>query len=152
MRHFAWLLLCAALAGSPARAEQPVVSCAYNVQHTGAACEVTPVVSAATESSHVIKAVPGVLIKFQVNNWNATDKLTVMLFDLAAAPVNGTVAPIKWYGLSPAAAAGQPTTLTDTWIPGPMLHFLNGLVIACSTTGPTTLTLASDCTFSADVQ
>lgn len=136
----------------PVAAQAPESICIMSADHSQCLNELTPILSATTESSHVIKSSRGVLAGFQVNNWGTSTGLTVMVFDAAATPVNGTVAPLKWYGIPAAPGAGQPATIAVNWAPGPMLHFLNGLVIACSSTGPTTLTLSSNCTFSAEIR
>lgn len=158
-------ILFAALSLGCAHAQQPMSICVQNVSHTGCANEITPSgVSTTTENGHVAKATPGVLIGFQANNWATGNGLTVMAIDGTAVPSNGTLATctgtsaqtnpciMKWYGIPAAGGTGQPATLSVFWSPGPPLHFLNGLVLACSSTGPTTLTLAANCTFSADAQ
>jgi hypothetical protein len=155
--------LLALLLALPAHAQQQVIPCATNAAHTSAACEITPSgVSTAVESGHVVKTGGGVLIAANLNNWNASAGVTVMALDAAAVPANGTLAVcsgvananpcvMKWIGIPSAPSASQPSTANVSW-PGPFLHFLNGLVFVCSSTGPTTLTLTSECSFSAEVQ
>lgn len=155
------------LSSNYARATQPMAVCADNVSHTGCSEEITPVgVSTVAETGHLTKASAGVLVGFQVNNWSTSAGLTVMALDATAVPSNGTLAVcsytngtantnpciMKWYGVPPALSSSQPGTLGVNWAPGPFLHFQNGLVFVCSTTGPTTLTLSANCTFSAEVQ
>lgn len=148
----------------PARAGD-VNICALNVQNANCAPEMTPSgVSTTAESGHIIKASQGVLIGLQLNNWDTSAGKTVMLLDATAVPSNGTIATctglqsqtspciIKWYGVPAAPSAAQPATVGATWQPGPFVHFLNGLVAVCSSTGPTTLTLSAQCTFSAEIQ
>jgi hypothetical protein len=159
------LALGLALLVGPSGAAEPVSQCAQNVAHLACATELTPSgVSTATESGHVIKAVEGVLSSFQVNNWLTSSGLTIMALDATAVPSNGTLATctgirsqtnpcvMKWYGIAAAPSASQSTSYNGNYSPGPLLHFLNGLVFVCSSTGPTTLTLSANCTFSAEVQ
>lgn len=155
------LFLCA-----PAMAQQAVTVCAQPASHEGScANEITPSgVSTAPENGHIIEARPGVAIGFQVNNWSTSTGLTVMALDATTIPSNGTLATCsgtpaqtnpciaKWYGVPEATSSAQSGTLGVNWTPGPFLHFLNGLVLVCSSTGPTTLTLSANCTFSAEVQ
>ena len=162
---FAALLALFPLA-SGASAQQPVTPCAAPASHVGScATELTPSgVSTATENGHVVSASPGVLSGFQANNWSVSTGLTVMALDATAVPSNGTLAActgtgaqtnpciLKWYGLGEAVGAGQPSTLAVNYAPGPFLHFLNGLVLVCSSTGPTTLTLSANCTFSSEIR
>jgi hypothetical protein len=155
--------LLALLLALPAGAQQQVVPCALNVSHSSAACEIAPSgISTATESGRVVKTGGGILIAANLNNWNASAGVTVMALDAAAVPANGTLSVcsgvananpcvLKWIGIPSAPSASQPSTANISW-PGPFLHFLNGLVFVCSSTGPTTLTLTAECTFSAEVQ
>lgn len=160
------LFLCGLIAGcmiGQARADDVVINCVFNAQHTGTVCETTPIVSTAQEPSRYIKNGAGNLIAIDVANWSQTTNLTLMLFDapLTATPQGGTVAAcspspnasclIKWFSV-PTANSTAPGTFSRLWYSGPMLHFLNGLYVACSTTGPTTLTLSNSCTFSAEVE
>jgi hypothetical protein len=156
-----------ALAPLAAQAQQPVVSCVWDQGHNFTTCETTPAgVSTATENGHVVKKSAGVLVGFQVNNWNTGNGLTVMVLDATAIPPNGTLAVcsytngtpntnpciMKWYGVPIAPSSAQPGTLGANWAPGPMSHFSNGLAFVCSSTGPMTLTLSANCTFSAEIQ
>ncbi len=152
--------------GVPAQsafAQSPVSICAESADHNNCANELTPKgISTGQESSHVIKATAGVLVGFQANNWSTTAGVTVMALDAITAPSNGTLAVcsgtpaqtrpciLKWYGIGAAASATSPGTLGVAWPAGPPLHFLNGLVLVCSSTGPTTLTLTETCTFSTE--
>lgn len=112
------------------------------------------VTSSAVESSHVFKTTAGTVSGFQVNNTNAASRW-VMVFSASAAPSNGAKTGCgttsqtsgcvaKWYQV-----AGN-STLAVSWSPGPPLLLANGIVVACSSTGPFTLTLAADCTFSGE--
>jgi len=168
--HKAILRLACALFGAwvlSAQAQQPTISCAWNTGHTNYACEESPAgVSSAAESGHVMRAKAGVMVGFQVNNWDTSAGKTVMALDANAIPANGTLAVcsytngtpntnpciMKWYGVPTAPSSSQPATLGANWAPGPNLHFYNGLVFVCSSTGPTSLTLSSQCTFSAELQ
>jgi hypothetical protein len=121
-------------------------------------------VSTTTESGHVIKAARGNLIGFQTNNWSVSTGLTIMVLDASTVPSNGSLVActglpnqtnpcvIKWYGIAAAPSAAESSVLGANWASGPLPIFLNGLVLVCSTTGPYTLTLSANCTFSAEVQ
>ena len=145
-------------------AQQPVRSCADNALGTGCATIVAPLApSSATESSHAFKVGAGTLIAFSVNNLSGGG-LTIFLMDAAAVPANGAVATcapgpqittpclIKAYGLPAAVSSAQTATDVINWAPGPLLHFYNGIIAACSSTAPPTLTLAASCWFAGDVQ
>lgn len=164
------LAVCAFLGASifsSVHAAQPVAVCILTTGHTGCANELTPAgVSTAQESGHLVRNKPGVMAGFQVNNWNTAAGVTLMVLDGTSVPANGTLTActytngtaninpciMKWYGVPTAPSATQPATVSASWAPGPFLHFLNGIVLVCSSTGPTTLTLASTCTFSSDVE
>jgi hypothetical protein len=113
--------------------------------------------ASAVESSHVFKASgPSTAVDFQVNNSSAS-ALWVMLFDAAVAPTGAGAAVTgctnaaaarpcvaKWYQI------GANSTIGISWAPGPFLQLQTGQVIACSSTGPFTLTYSVSCTFSAE--
>ncbi len=158
-----------ALCCESAFAQQSVISCIYDPIHTRTVCENTPLNSTAAESSHVFRgggsnnSVQGLLSAFDVANWSQTSNLTVMLVDANAAPGAGTLnactaSPnnnsaciLKWFAVATANGTA-PGIFTRSWAPGPVLHFLNGLVALCSSTGPTTFTPSANCTFSAEVE
>jgi len=108
----------------------------------------------AAESSRLFKTKPGTVSGFQINNTSASARW-VMVFNATAAEANGakvgcTVAQtapcvLKWYQV------GGSSTVGVSWSPGPPLVFNNGLWMACSSTGPFTLTLAADCVFSGEI-
>lgn len=146
-------------------AQQPVRICADNSEGTACATMVQPrIPSAAAEGSHVFKTTAGNLIDFSVNNLSTTGGLTVFLFDSATVPGNGAVtscatAPsvpgtclLKVYGLPAAPSSTQTGTIVVNWQPGPWLHFYSGIVAACSSTAPPTLTISANCWFAGDVQ
>jgi hypothetical protein len=147
----------------PANAQQQVINCASNVAHSSTACEIAPAgVSTAAESGHVVKTGAGILISANLNNWGASAGVTVMALDANAVPANGVLSVcsgvanaspciLKWFGIPSAPSASAPSTSNISW-PGPFMHFLVGLVFVCSSTGPTTLTLTDECTFSSEVQ
>lgn len=151
---------------APVAAQETVTSCIQPASGIGScATNLTPSgVSTAAESSHLVSSSAGLLSGFQANNFSTSTGLTVMALDASAVPANGTLATctgtgaqtnpciMKWYGLPEAASSAQPATIAASWAPGPFLHFLNGLVFVCSSTGPTTLTLSANCTFSADIR
>ncbi len=110
--------------------------------------------ASAVESYHVLKVGPANVQGFQVNNTNASMRW-VMLFDSATVPVDGPVTGCtnpaaarpcvaKWYQVS------GTTPLGVMWAPGPALGLNAGAVLVCSSSGPFTLMLAADCTFSGE--
>jgi hypothetical protein len=97
--------------------------------------------SSALESGHVLKASGGTFYGVQVNT--TTSPEWVMLFNQATLPGNGTVTPALWWQV-PANA-----TLSVNEAPG--LAYGAGITVACSTTGPFTLTTSTLCTFGGGV-
>lgn len=143
---------------APAFAAQDVTLCAPGTTASSAdSCAhlLQPQASSALESSHIFKAIgPSTAVDFQVNNTSAS-ALWVFVFDAAAAPTAGAVTSCatsgssrpcvaKWYQL-PAAS-----TIGVSWSPGPFLQLQTGQVIACSSTGPFTLTYSANCVFSGE--
>ncbi len=163
MRRLALLLVAALLpAPLPAEAQNLQRLCAEGISRDGAGLSCATVIqpqatASAVESSHVFKASgPSTAVDFQVNNTSAT-ALWVMLFDATTAPTGGGAAVA---GCSNAAAArpcvakwyqiGANSTLGVSWSSGPFLQLQTGQVLACSSTGPFTLTYSANCTFSAE--
>lgn len=154
-----------------AHAQEPVVICPYNALHTTANCETTPLVSTASESSHLFRgngsngvAAPGNVVGIDVANWSQGTNVSVILVDANAVPSAGTLSVctpspnnnsacvLKWFSVATANSTA-PGTFTRTWAPGPMLHFINGLVALCNTSNsPTTWTASASCTFSAEIE
>lgn len=113
--------------------------------------------ASAVESSHIFKNNgPSTAVDFQVNNTSGA-ALWVMLFDANSAPTGGGAAVTgcnnasatrpcvaKWYQI------GANSTIGVTWSSGPFLSLQTGQVVVCSSTGPFTLTYASNCTFSGE--
>lgn len=93
-------------------------------------------------SSAVLLAGPGYLNGVQVNSTSAA--VWVLLFNATSAPSNGAVTPVKAWQI------GTNQTLAASWA-GAALQLGIGITVACSTTGPTTLTLSGTCTFSGEV-
>lgn len=154
------LLLC--LLAPAVHAQTAVKHCAEGVGRNGTdltcATVIQPQATAtAVESSHVFKASgPSTAVDFQVNNTSAS-VLWVMLFDAAVAPTgagaavtgcttNASARPCvaKWYQI------GANSTIGVSWSPGPFPTLLTGQVVACSSTGPFTLTYSVNCTFSGE--
>jgi hypothetical protein len=119
---------------------------------------IQPQTSSAVESSHIFKTTGGTLAGFQVNN-TAGSSLWAMVFDASTAPTGGGAAVtgcttpsasrpcvLKWYYFGPTSTIGV------SWASGPFIQSQTGIVIACSSTGPFTLTYSANCTFSAEVQ
>ena len=143
---------------TPIFAQAPTFNCAPGSGAQSAGCLLSPTTTAsAVESSHVFKASgPSTAVDFQVNNTSGST-LWVMLFDAATAPTGGGAAVT---GCSNAAAArpcvakwyqiGANSTIGVTWSAGPFLQLQTGQVVACSSTGPFTLTYSANCTFSGE--
>lgn len=102
-----------------------------------------------------LKTAGGKLFDFQLSNVSGTATWAFVM-DTATVPVNGTIsgcAPtaqppclLKAYQLSTSGA-----TIGVMWTPSSLLFFA-GLVIACSTTAPPTLTLSTTCFMSGETQ
>jgi hypothetical protein len=150
-------LLCGLL--SSAAAQQTVKSCAETPNNqSSCGTSIQPqATSTAVESNHVFKASgPSAAVDFQVNNTSGS-ALWVMLIDGAVAPTGAgaaiagcataaTVRPCvaKWYQI------GANSTIGVSWSPGPYVWLQTGQVVACSSTGPFTLTYSANCTFSGE--
>jgi hypothetical protein len=108
------------------------------------AAAATPVVSAAAEGSHIIKASPGCLISAYVYNSGAAAFL--MIFNSTTVPGDGAVTPIECVPV--ASASYQFINLA----PLPPEWFSTGISAAISTTGCFTKTVGSGAFFHAIVQ
>lgn len=104
----------------------------------------TPVVSAAAEGSHVLKASGGCLISTYVYNSGAAAFL--MIFNSATVPADGAVTPIECV---PVASASYQFI---NFSPQPPEWFSTGISAAISTTGCFTKTVGSGAFFHALVQ
>lgn len=104
----------------------------------------TPVVSAAAEGSHVLKASSGCLISVYVYNSGAAAFL--MIFNSTTVPGDGAVTPIECVPV--ASASYQFINLA----PLPPEWFSTGISAAISTTGCFTKTVGSGAFFHAIVQ
>jgi hypothetical protein len=107
-------------------------------------------------ASRQFKNAPGYLFEFQVNNWSTSVPLTVFLIDATSSniPTSGqtiTVPIAKTYSLPVAPESGVASGVNATWIPN-KLNFGNGILVLCSSTGPTTYTASSTCTMSGATQ
>jgi hypothetical protein len=103
-----------------------------------------PVVSAAAEGSHVLKASPGALLSVYAYNSGAAGFL--MVFNATALPSNGTVTPIECVPI------GSSSYVSLNFAPRPPEWYSTGIVAAISTTGCFTLTAGSGAFFHAFVQ
>lgn len=124
----------------PVCAQQPTVS----VGGAGPSVGVTPVVSAAAESGHILKAGPGNLYSLAVTTGAAAGY--VMTFDALTVPGDGSVAPVDCWQVT------ANNTISGSWIPGPPHKFATGIVTAFSTTGCFTKTASATAFFSGYVQ
>lgn len=104
----------------------------------------TPIVSAAAEGSHILKAAPGCLISVYVYNSGAAAFL--MIFNSKTVPADGAVTPVECV---PVASASYQFI---NFAPYPAEWFSSGVVAAISTTGCFTKTVGSGAFFHALVQ
>jgi hypothetical protein len=104
----------------------------------------TPVVSAAVEGSHVLKASPGALLSLYVYNSGAAAFL--MVFNSTTVPADGAVTPIECI---PVGAASYQYL---NFAPQPPEWYSTGISAAISTTGCFTKTVGSGAFFHALVQ
>lgn len=104
----------------------------------------TPVVSAAAEGSHILKAAPGCLISLYAYNSGAAAFL--MVFNSTTIPADGAVTPIECV---PVAAASYQYI---NFAPQPPEFYSVGISAAISTTGCFTKTVGSGAFFHAIVQ
>lgn len=134
-KHLAGLLLFLGLA-SPALAQQ---NCQVPAEFPG-----TPVVSAAAEASHILKASPGCIISGYATTGASAGFL--MLFNSATVPVDGAVTPQNCVSI-PAT-----TTIGLNWAPQPPEWYSAGIVAVFSTTGCFTKTGSATAYFHSLVQ
>lgn len=106
------------------------------------AAGITPVVSAAVESNHVLKASAGNLYAYQVTTGAAAGY--VMLFNALSAPVDGAVTPVKCVAVAANSTVGVSMN--------PPEAFSTGITIVFSTTGCFTKTASATAMFSGDVK
>lgn len=106
----------------------------------------TPVVSAALEGSHVLKAAPGCLGAIYITI-DATTVGYLMLFNATSAPVDGAVTPVECVYVSTA-----PGTIGLNFAPQPTEWFSTGIVAVFSSTGCFTKTISAHAFFKAWVQ
>jgi hypothetical protein len=103
-----------------------------------------PVVSAAAEGSHVLKASPGALLS--VYTYNSGAAAFLMVFNATSLPANGAVTPIE------CVPVGSASYQFLNFAPRPPEWYSTGIVVAVSTTGCFTLTVGSGAFFHAFVQ
>lgn len=104
----------------------------------------TPVVSAAAEGSHVLKASPGCLISVYVTI-GATGGF-LMVFNSTTVPADGAVLP------QDCIQVAASTSNYLNWAPQPPEFFSMGISVAFSTTGCFTKTVSATAFFHALVQ
>ena len=120
------------------RAEAQAPSCLVP-----AAFPAIPIVSAAVESGHVLKAAPGCLLGVYVTSTVAG---FLMVFNSATVPANGAVTPVE------CVAVGAGATQYVNYAPFPPAGFTTGISVAMSTTGCFNLTLSPTAFFHAVIQ
>ncbi len=119
----------------------------------------TQATTTAAEGSHVFCTSPCSIYGGQVNNTNAASRW-IMLFDATTVPGDGAVTGctvastarpciLKWYQLPANSTVG----IGDFYMNGGASHLPvgTGFVAVCSSTGPFTKTVTSDCVFSFEV-
>lgn len=132
-----WIVLLLALLASPALAQTNCV--------VPANASATPVVSAALEGSHILKAAPGCLLAAYV--YNAGAAAFLMVFNSKTLPANGAVTPLECV---PVASASYQYL---NFAPQPPEFYSAGITAAISTGANCfTLTVGSGAFFHALVQ
>lgn len=107
-----------------------------------AGAAITPVVSSAAESGHVLKASAGSL--YGLNVTTGASAGYVLIFDATSAPSNGAVTPKKCYYVP------SVSTLGASWdVPA---AFATGITVVFSTTGCFTKTASATAFFSGEVK
>jgi hypothetical protein len=104
-------------------------------------------VSAAAESSHVLKASAGNLYSLTITIGATGGYL--MLFDATSLPANGAVTPKYCF---PIATNGTNGGIALSWLPGPPVVFATGITAGFSTTGCFTLTASATAAFFGQAQ
>jgi hypothetical protein len=111
---------------------------------SNAAAGITPVVSSAVESGHVLKASAGNLYSVYVTTGAVAGFL--MVFNSTTVPADGAVTPIE---CQPAPANGIASL---TFNPGPVESYSTGISVAFSTTGCFTKTASATAFFHGVIQ
>lgn len=96
----------------------------------------------------VKNAGPARLYSFNAANNNAAARW-VLVYDSPTVPGDGTTVPAMWFLL--AGSGSPPNNAIFIAARAPVL-FLTGLVFVCSSTGPFTKTIQTDCAFSVEAQ
>lgn len=114
------------------------------IPSSSASAGITPVVSSAAESNHVLKNAAGNLYSLSVTSGAASG--FVLVFNATSSPGDGAVTPIDCWSL-PANS-----TLASSWNPGPAQVFSTGITAVFSTTGCFTKTASATAFFNGAVQ
>lgn len=110
---------------------------------------VAPQATAAAAGSLIVRnAGPGTLIGFNAAN-TAAAVTWVLVYDSATVPADGATTPIAAYALAATATAPGNTIETNYTVP---VRVFNGLVFVCSSSGPFTKTIITNCFFSVQAQ
>lgn len=129
-------------AGGAVKVDGSAVTQPVSGSITSTPLALTPVTaSTALESNHVLKGSGGTFYGVQANTTSAGE--WVMLLNATSLPSNGAVTPIAWWQV--------PINTTLSISESPAFTMSTGIVIACSTTGPFTLTASALCTFAGGV-
>lgn len=104
----------------------------------------TPIVSAAAEGSHILKAAKGTLISLYVTAGASAGYL--MTLNSATVPADGAVTPIN------CVQVAANNTVALNFAPQPPEYYSTGIVVVFSTTGCFTKTISNTAYFHALVQ
>lgn len=88
---------------------------------------ITPIVSAAAEGSHVLKATAGTLLSVYATNLTTTAGFLVLI-NATSAPADGAITPLACVPLAP--SGGQPASIN--YNPGPGAAYSTGIVAVLS--------------------
>jgi hypothetical protein len=85
------------------------------------------------ETEEAVKATPGQLYKLRISNFATTVRYVKIYNDTVANVIVGTTVPVDTIPIPPAAAAGNPTVITESY--GPAGAAFSAAITAAATTG-----------------
>jgi hypothetical protein len=121
----------------------PVTSTNLFPVTTSMGSAVTPIVSSALESGHVLKAAAGSLLGLTVTTSSAAGYM--LLFNATSVPGDGAVTPTSCYSVPAGSTVG-------VYFGSAPLNLSTGISVAFSTTGCFTKTASATAFFSGEVQ
>ena len=121
----------------PVRAQSLHVTCVpgsdINVSggtgNSGCATKITPIVSASSESTHIIKAAPGTLISLTFTNGGSNAGYVMVLNQTTVPAGSATVTPLD------CVAVAASSTATINYNGGPPNNYSTGIVAVASASG-----------------